>query len=406
MVPALTRYEYLRLSSKRDSLIADAKSVLDRAKAENRALGGTEAKEYDRLVAEIDSVKRELDAADEQERRAHVESAAHLESLGGAQRLANGARRADGARSNIFSAIESRALGGGSGPGVHITPVEYAQPFFVDLLPSQSVGLGSGIVVIETERDTLHVPRVLADPAAAWVGEAGTITAADPNYDEIIATPRKLATRQVLSNELVADSNPKILDLLQLQIARAFGLKLDLGIFEGSGTAPEIRGMKNVVGIETVSMGTNGAALSNLDPFAEAIGKLAENNARASAIVLSPRTWRGLLKLKDQSSGSNKPLLDLQGGGANEIERRIYGVPVYLSSQLSTTEEQGENDDCSSVYVYQADRIVAVRRTDLRIEFDRSRLFDSDQSEVRAVMRIDCVFPNPKAICRIHGIRP
>jgi hypothetical protein len=64
-----------------------------------------------------------------------------------------------------------------------------------------------------------------------------------------------------------------------------------------------------------------------------------------------------------------------------------------VSSQLSTTETQGTSSDCSSIYVYQADRIVAVRRAELPVEVDRSRLFNSDQSEVRAIRRIDAVYP-------------
>ena len=36
--------------------------------------------------------------------------------------------------------------------------------------------------------------------------EAGTITPSDPGYTDVTATPRKLATLQVISNELIADS--------------------------------------------------------------------------------------------------------------------------------------------------------------------------------------------------------
>jgi hypothetical protein len=43
-------------------------------------------------------------------------------------------------------------------------------------------------------------------------------------------------------------------------------------------------------------------------------------------------------------------------------------------------------------------------RQDVRVELDRSRLFNSDQSELRAIMRADLVVPNPKAVVRIRGI--
>jgi HK97 family phage major capsid protein len=114
---------------------------------------------------------------------------------------------------------------------------------------------------------------------------------------------------------------------------------------------------------------------------------------------MHPRTWGTLLKLKEGTANNNKPLLQESAGGAGQaVTRSIYGVPVYLSSQLSITEGGGAE---SSAYVYDASQVVAVFRQDTRIELDRSRLFNSDQSELRAIMRADVVVPNPLAVVRI-----
>jgi HK97 family phage major capsid protein len=133
---------------------------------------------------------------------------------------------------------------------------------------------------------------------------------------------------------------------------------------------------------------------------------LEEQNARATAIVMHPRNWRAAIKLRELTSGSNKPLLqESAGSGSQGIERAIYGVPVYLTSQLSVTETQGTSNDCGSAYVYEASEVVAVRREDARVEFDRNGLFDKDMTRVRAVSRWDLVAPNPEAVVRIKGIR-
>src|SRR5206468_593590 len=131
---------------------------------------------------------------------------------------------------------------------------------------------------------------------------------------------------------------------------RALSLKLDLGFYEGSGTAPEIRGMKNVASIGTVSMGTNGAQLTNLDPIADALGTLEQANAEGNAIVMHPRSWQTLSKVKE-IAGSTKPVLqDSAGSGSQGLRRSIYGVPVYLTSQLSIVEVQGTSGAvCSSM---------------------------------------------------------
>jgi HK97 family phage major capsid protein len=304
-------------------------------------------------------------------------------------------------------AAELRGLvGTGVTGGGAYTPAQ-AAAFFFDKLSAMSVGLLSGFRVIPTDRDSLLVPRLTADVTSSWVSEGGTISSSDATADIITAVPRKLAAIEAMSNEVIDDSEPSILDVVGMSLIRSIALKFDLAAFEGSGTPPEPRGLKNVSGISTISLGTNGGALSNLDPFADAIGALEAENASATAMVMSPRSWKALLKLKEQATGNNKPLLQIETGGATAAVRRsVYGVPVYLSSQLSITETQGSATDASSVYVYQADQVVTVMRNTTRVERDSSRLFNSDQSELRAIMRVDLAVPNPKSVVRILGIIP
>ena len=103
-------------------------------------------------------------------------------------------------------------------------------------------------------------------------------------------------------------------------------------------------------------------------------------------------------ELKEGTANNNKPLLQDSAGSAGQaVSGSIYGVPVYLSSQLSIVEGTAE----SSAYVYDASQVVVVMRQDTRIELDRSRLFNSDQSEIRAILRADLAVPNPKAVVRI-----
>ena len=48
---------------------------------------------------------------------------------------------------------------------------------------------------------------------------------------------------------------------------------------------------------------------------------------------------------------------------------------------------------------------MVVRRQDVEVELDRSRLFNTDQSEMRGKLRADLIVPNPAAVARIIGIR-
>jgi hypothetical protein len=54
--------------------------------------------------------------------------------------------------------------------------------------------------------------------------------------------------------------------------------------------------------------------------------------------------------------------------------------------------------------VFDASQVYAVFRQDTTIVLDRSRLFNTDQSELRAILRADLIVPNPLAVVRISKI--
>lgn len=374
------------LKAKRTETRAAADLLLTRAADEQRDLTADENREYQERVAELrdldDRVEdllvgqvRELRAA-----TAHTSSA--IENRGGE-----------------LLAAEIRALT--TGTPSSFSPSEYAS-FFVDKLSAQSVALRAGIRVVRTTRDSLVIPRWTDDTTAGWTAEGDPIVSVDAAADSITATMHKLAALQAVSNEAIADSNPSLLDAVSAGLVRSVGLSFDLGFFEGSGVAPEIRGLKNVVGITLDStLGADGSVPANLDTIATAIGTLLAADAGDPVIVMHPRTWGTLLKVKE-AAGSTKHLLSDATAAA---PRQILGRPVYLTSQISITETKGINADCSSIYVFDPASVVAVIREDVRVEIDRSRLFNSDQSELRAIMRADVVAAHAAGVVRIEGVR-
>ena len=296
--------------------------------------------------------------------------------------------------------------------GAAFTPEEFANYFLRHLFP-QSVALSSGIRVLNTDNDTLSIPKMVDDVVSDWTAEAAEISLSDPSGASVVAVPRKLAALTIVSSETVEDSDPEIAEMIGESLARSMALKFDLGVYEGNGVAPSIRGFKSVSGIQTLSMGTNGATLTNLDPIADALGMLREADALGSAIVMHPRTWRSITKLKEAGSGNNKPLLadhasspagEVGGGARGDSVGSIYGVRVWLSSQLLIGETAGTGTALSSVYVYDAPRQIAVLRNDGTIEADGSVKFTSDQIAVRGKMRADMVVPYPESVVRISGI--
>lgn len=277
-----------------------------------------------------------------------------------------------------------------------ITPPEMAT-YLWDRLRPASIGLASGITIIPTSREKVVWPRLTADVDPGWYAETEAIVEGDPAFGTLEATPKKLAHRVELSNEVIDDSEPSVIDVLNAHLTTMLALKLDRGIFESNPATDTdaIRGLKYVAGIQEISMGTNGAAVADYDEIIRAVGLLRSAGvAGPYAAAANPRTLTELELLKED------------GASNNQITRPDGVPPIYVSSQLSVTEAKGTANNASSIYVYAPREVVLVRRMDAVVELDRSRLFDRDMSEVRAKLRADLIVPNPVAVVRVTGVVP
>jgi HK97 family phage major capsid protein len=97
------------------------------------------------------------------------------------------------------------------GFGEAISPEEWAK-YVLTHLYFQSVVLQSGATRIDTIYRQVHVPRITGDGTAGWYSEVETITAGEPVGNELILTPKKCAAITQLSAEVVADSQPSVID--------------------------------------------------------------------------------------------------------------------------------------------------------------------------------------------------
>jgi HK97 family phage major capsid protein len=230
----------------------------------------------------------------------------------------------------LMRALETRTIVESSGAGQAFSPNEFSSTFW-DKLPAQTVALQiPGLRVIETNRDSLTIPRWLTDTSVAWTSENTQISSSDATGDTVTATPRALKAIQYASNESLADSNPSLFDAIAAGMLRAVGEKFDLGFFEGSGTPPEIRGLGNVANIQVAATGS-----PDLDDVVLAIEMLEDYNATPTALIMHPRAWTDYLRIKEATSNNNKPvLLDSAGSAAQGFPNQIFGIPVLVSSQL------------------------------------------------------------------------
>jgi HK97 family phage major capsid protein len=199
-----------------------------------------------------------------------------------------------------------------------------------------------------------------------------------------------------MSRELFEDLSDEGDAAIRNEIAQAIALKLDLAALEGSGTAPEPKGVANFA-VNEVSMGTNGAKPTTWDEVVKAhFANLKANAQRSTAGIFHPRDLETYALFKDSQQN---PL---------RMPPSIESLPLLSSSQLSTTRTQGTSTDASNAYVGDfGELIIGVRPTlQLRFQILQERHASNLQVGLLAWLRADVTLGHPLHFTKIIGIRP
>lgn len=257
------------------------------------------------------------------------------------------------------------------------------------VLPVQSASVAfQAATLVTTNATETRIPRVTADPTAAWTAEGAEIGASDPTIDDIVVTPKKLAGLNIVSNETLADTNPAADQIVGEGLTRDIARKVDAAFFGSNAAAPTVQpeGLEDLTGFTAITL--TDTAWVNADPFAEALANAEGLGLTLNVFVANPADALALAQLKE-STGSNKPLLG--SDPTNPTRRSLQGVPLLVSPAVTV----------GTVWGLPALRSVLVRRNDVDLQVDKSAYFTSDRTAIRATMRVGFAFPHPEAIQKI-----
>jgi predicted phage gp36 major capsid-like protein len=144
------------------------------------------------------------------------------------------------------------ALSGGSGAaGGFLLPDELSREI-ITRTSQQQVCVQAGARVIQLDSDSLAYSRMVAAPEPAWRLENGAVAEADPTFERETLTPRSLTMLLKVSRELLEDAYD-IENVLADALTGATATEIDRVAIEGTGTAPQPRGILNVPSVAAFS---------------------------------------------------------------------------------------------------------------------------------------------------------
>ena len=126
------------------------------------------------------------------------------------------------------------------------------------------------------------------------------------------------------------------------------------------------------------------------------------NNAKPNAMFMHPRTWNSLRKAQD-----SQDRYQLQPDPSQTADRRLFNISVFLSSQVSITEDSsnGANHDCSYIVLADMRYVVVGLRQQMTVLIDPYTYSKTDRIAVRSTARAGMGVVFQAAVEVLTGVR-
>lgn len=222
---------------------------------------------------------------------------------------------------------------------------------------------------------------------AAEVAEGGTYAEAALALTEKSSTVRKVAVFLPVTDEQLEDE-PQARSYINNRLPFMVRQRLDSQILVGNGTAPNLRGFLNIVGIQTQAKGADPAP----DAVYKAMTKVrVTGRAQPGAVIFHDNDWQDIRLLRTADG------VYIWGSPSDAGPARIWGLPVVLSDAIT--------EGTALVGDYQNYTELAVRRgIDVKVSDSHSTFFVEGKQAIRADMRVALVIYRPAALATVTGL--
>lgn len=189
-----------------------------------------------------------------------------------------------------------------------------------DLLDRQTTGDNT----VEYVRDTSAAG---AGGAAAETAEAGAKPEASFTFEVVTDSVRTIAHWVQITRQ-AADDNEQLMGYIRGRLTYGLEYRLDAQILNGNGTAPNLRGILNTSGINTLAPA---GAEARVISIRKAMTLVQQDEYAPTGAVLNPADWE-LVELSQDSQGMFRVSPNVQ----DALGPRIWGLRVASTTAIAS----------------------------------------------------------------------
>ena len=247
--------------------------------------------------------------------------------------------------------VTSAAANGGS-----LVATDLLADDFIEALRNASPVMGLGVRTMNGLVGDVAIPRRSGVASTYYLStETTAITQSESTFDQVTLSPKNLASLSKYSRQTLIQGTPGIESLVRTDLTDGLLAALDSAIINGSGSSGQPTGIRNVSGIGSVAMGTNGAALT-MEKVVDLETEILQDNAlvgNAMAYVTNAKVVAGLKKLRaGGSSATDGSFLfnsDLQAIGRGPTPLTLNGYPIATTNAIPSNLTKGSGTNLSAL---------------------------------------------------------
>ena len=334
--------QILALREKRASLWDAAKKYRDAHIGTDGTMTAEDAATYDRMVDDVDRMKKEIDRLERQEaienemNRPVSQPIVNRPDNGQPKEKEKRGTATDAYKTAFWNMVRAKTMSyeihnalkiGEDDHGGYLAPDEFERTL-VEALEEQNI-FRQFAHVITTSSGDRKIPVVASKGTASWIDEEAAFPESDDTFGMLSIGAFKLATTIKVSDELLHDSVFDVASYIAKEFARRIGAAEEEAFFTGNGTGRPT-GILNATGGAETGVTSVGANIS-FDDVIDLYYSLRSPYRRNAVFMMNDSTVRALRKLKN-GSGDYLWQPSITVGTPDTIMNR----PVYTSSYMPT----------------------------------------------------------------------
>ena len=267
---------------------------------------------------------------------------------------------------------------------------------FINKLYQASVVLDQ-CTTLSGNRGDIAIPKMATGTSAAWYTETGSLSESSPVISQIGLSPRTVAAFTELSRRMIQQSSADVESLLRFDMANQMATAIDSAIIQGGGSS-EPSGVLETSGIGSVTLGTNGDAISYAS-LVNLVKEVAVDNALDGrlAFVTNPQVVASMRQTARQSSG-------VEGNFILNGDNSLLGYRVLATNNVPSDFTQGSGTGLSAVIFGNWADVLVAFWSNFEVLVDPYTKAEQNLVRVRAVTDVDVAIRNPESFAAITDV--